>query len=152
MPQSTWNGREGRVTTLMCVPAPASWSSSLVLWFSLSKVSKHKSVVSCVLVDVFHLANGNCNRQRRLIYHHGKSNAILFDSQISQLSGFSSSGLWPKRSTAEPRQGSCRDRWWGHTRSQSLGLGLLGLGHLLACSPEIAFHLHKLWGIFLLFL
>lgn len=57
-----------------------------------------------------------------------------------------------KRSTAEPRQGPCGDRWWGHTRSHSLGLGLLGLGHLLACSPEIAFHLHKLWGIFLLFL
>lgn len=34
----------------------------------------------------------------------------------------------------------------------SLGLGLLGLGHLLACSPEIAFHLHKLRGVFLLFL
>lgn len=32
------------------------------------------------------------------------------------------------------------------------GLGLLGLGHLLACSPEIAFHLHKLRGVFLLFL
>lgn len=57
-----------------------------------------------------------------------------------------------KRSTVEPRQGPCGNRWWGHTRSHSLGLGLLGLGHLLACSPEIAFHLHKLWGIFLLFL
>lgn len=39
-----------------------------------------------------------------------------------------------------------------HQVTHSLGLGLLGLSHLLACSPEIAFHLHKLWGIFLLFL
>lgn len=69
----------------MCVPGPASWLSPLVLWVSLSKVSKHRSVVSCVLVDVLHLANWNCNRQRRLIYHNGKSNTILFDNQISHL-------------------------------------------------------------------
>lgn len=34
----------------------------------------------------------------------------------------------------------------------SLDLRLLGLRHFLACSSEIAFNLHKLWGIFLLFL
>lgn len=32
------------------------------------------------------------------------------------------------------------------------GLRLLRLGHFLACSPEIAFNLHKLWGVFLFFL
>ena len=35
---------------------------------------------------------------------------------------------------------------------RSLDLWLLGLRHFLACSSEIAFNLHKLWGIFLLFL
>ena len=34
----------------------------------------------------------------------------------------------------------------------SLDLRLLGLRHFLACSSEIAFNFHKLWGIFLLFL
>lgn len=75
----------------------------------------------------------------------------FFDSQNSQLSGFSSSGLWPKNSAVEvSRRGSYRDG--GTHQVTQPGLGLLGLSHLLACSSEIAFHLHKLWGIFLLFL
>lgn len=49
-----------------------------------------------MLADVLHLANGNCNRQRRLIYHNGKSNAILFDSQISHLLDSLPQGFGPR--------------------------------------------------------
>lgn len=96
-----------------------------------------------------HLANRNCNCHRQGIHpDRRKTKPNPTASQNSLLAGIFSRGFCPEIEKA-PTDSSVG---W-HTRSWcSLSLGLLGLGDFLACSPEIAFHLHKLGGIFLLFL
>ena len=82
----------------------------------------------------------------------GKPKPNSFQSNSSLLAGILSRGFGPEV------------KYWGDPCTHFLcvlgwvrgfcspDLRLLGLSHFLACSSEIAFNLHKLWGIFLLFL
>lgn len=81
----------------------------------------------------------------------GKSNQIL--RKVKILCWLECSpGAFALRLRRHPQTALRGDKQGNAGSWCSLGLGLLGLGDFLACSPEIAFHLHKLGGIFLLFL
>lgn len=85
----------------------------------------------------------------------GKPKQILFKGTVLCWLGFSQ-GIWPwggKRWGAPPPPPHMISVCTGPgLRSLQPGLRLLGLGHFLACSSEVAFNLHKLGSVFLLFL
>lgn len=82
----------------------------------------------------------------------GKPKQILFKGTVLCWLGFSQ-GIWPRGGSAGEAPPHTISVCNGPgARSLQPGLRLLGLGHFLACSSEVAFNLHKLGSVFLLFL
>lgn len=133
-------------------PLPFSFSFFVCLLF---KVCEHRSIIpTYMLVNALHLANRNCNCYRPFIHPDcRKITPNALESQTFCWLEFSpwASALRLSAEEAPTDIAQCGEVGVHEGLVQSC-LGLLGLGDFLACSPEIAFHLYKLWGIFLFFL